>query len=411
MRDVDVVVVGAGFAGLACATALAHRGFTVVVLERKRAAGQTMHTTGILVKEAAERLDLPANLVRRVSGIRLISPSLRVLELDAPDYFFLTTDTPALMRHFSEQTERAGVELRYGEGFRPETGDGDIPRSARAPVALPRHGLRCRWLIGSDGPRSAVARAFGLGRNRAFLAGVEVELQGLSLGEPDAFHCFLDANLAPGYIGWAIPGVGFTQVGLATRLPRRPDIDAFLRRVGQVFDVSGGRIVERRGGLIPTEPQLPSHRGNTRLLQPVDHLRFELRCVTRSPLPPRHRHLHDAMLGASDPRHTAHDDRPALHRVQVPPPPLPAVVARAHARTQRTPKPRSLVHLHVDPHLPLRECEIDPAHAPGGLQAQQPFEVRFHTSLLHPLSLDQPDALRRQQSPLGAGVTATHLKL
>src|SRR5439155_19284430 len=45
----DCVVVGASFAGLACATALAGAGARVTVLERKHDPGVKLHTTGILV--------------------------------------------------------------------------------------------------------------------------------------------------------------------------------------------------------------------------------------------------------------------------------------------------------------------------------------------------------------------------
>ncbi len=268
MKTVDVVVVGAGFAGLACATALAHRGFEVVVLERKRSAGQAMHTTGILVKEAAAELEVPSTLVRRVAGIRLYSPGLRrAVDLRSDDYFFLATDTPGLMRYFSQRAQDAGVEVRFGQPFRPDRPPGEAPVEDVGTVALPHHALRCRWLIGADGPRSAVARSFGLGRNRAFLAGVEAELDGVSLGEPEAFHCFLTRELAPGYLGWAVPSVGIVQVGLAARLPRRPDIDAFLRRIAAVVDLRDARIVDRRGGLIPVGGLVrPFARGRVLLL-------------------------------------------------------------------------------------------------------------------------------------------------
>ena len=50
----DLVIVGASFAGLIAAKTAAMRGLKVVVLESKPDAGQRVHTTGILVKEAAE---------------------------------------------------------------------------------------------------------------------------------------------------------------------------------------------------------------------------------------------------------------------------------------------------------------------------------------------------------------------
>ena len=54
----DCVVVGASFAGLACATALARAGLRVTVLERKADVGEKLHTTGILVKDAIDQIAL-----------------------------------------------------------------------------------------------------------------------------------------------------------------------------------------------------------------------------------------------------------------------------------------------------------------------------------------------------------------
>ncbi|WP_242164334.1 FAD-dependent oxidoreductase [Lysobacter sp. M15] len=94
----DVVVVGASFAGAACAIAAAQRGLRVCVLERKRDPGDKLRTTGIIVKEAAEQTllnQLPASLTRRIEEVRLYAPSLKQVTLAAPGYYFLTTDTPA----------------------------------------------------------------------------------------------------------------------------------------------------------------------------------------------------------------------------------------------------------------------------------------------------------------------------
>ncbi len=70
-------------------------------------------------------------------------------------------------------------------------------------------------------------------------------------GVEERLHVFLDSRLAPGYIGWVVPGVGITQVGLAARAPVRPDLDRFIERISSVFDLSGASRVGTRGGLIP----------------------------------------------------------------------------------------------------------------------------------------------------------------
>jgi digeranylgeranylglycerophospholipid reductase len=241
----DVGIIGAGFAGLACARTAARRGLRVLVIDRKSEAGVRMHTTGLLVKEAAERWEIPAALTQRVSGIRLYSPALAKLDLAASGYYFLATDTPALIRWFAREARRAGAHLRFA---RPYQG----VRRVGGGFKLHGSGERVRYLIGADGPRSRVAAEFGLGRNTQFLLGVESDYDGVAGIDPERLHCFLDRRLARGYIGWVVPGYrGTAQVGLACRQPDRPQLGAFERKLARLFDFSGARRVGRRGGLIP----------------------------------------------------------------------------------------------------------------------------------------------------------------
>jgi digeranylgeranylglycerophospholipid reductase len=226
-----VEIVGASFAGLACAHACAVRGVRTIVWERKRDPGEAVRTTGLLVKEAAELLDPPPELTRKIRAVRVYAPSLRSVDLEAPGYYFLATDTPGLLRMLARRAEEVGADLRWAEAFDP----------ARRPPML----------VGADGPRSTVARAAGLGRNHRFLTGIEVEFEGVRDVE-DRLHVFLDPRLAPGYIAWIVPGVGdITQIGLAGTRAGRPQLDRFLDRISGTFDLSSARRVGNRAGPIP----------------------------------------------------------------------------------------------------------------------------------------------------------------
>ena len=118
----DCVVVGASFAGLACATALARAGARVTVLEKKSDPGEKLHTTGIIVKDAIDQValldDLPSTLVRRINGVRLYAPNLRYVDLAAPGYYFLATDTPEVMRWLASRAEDAGARIVYRTSLR-----------------------------------------------------------------------------------------------------------------------------------------------------------------------------------------------------------------------------------------------------------------------------------------------------
>ena len=151
--DFDVVVVGASFAGAACALAAAQRGLRVCVLERKRDPGDKLRTTGIIVKEAAEHTllnRLPSRMTRRIESVRLYAPSLRQVALAAPGYYFLTTDTPAVMRWLATQLQAHAIDLRLGQAFTD---------AERTDVGWQVQGVgHARYLVGADGARSRVAR-------------------------------------------------------------------------------------------------------------------------------------------------------------------------------------------------------------------------------------------------------------
>lgn len=248
----DCTIVGASFAGLACATVLARRGLRVRVLERKPDPGDKLHTTGIIVKEVVDQIalfdHLPSELVRAVPGVRLYAPNMRFVDLEAPGYYFLSTDTPNVIRWLAEQAQQAGVELTCGTSFTGAT-------KIRTGYQLNDVG-DTRYLIGADGPNSQVAKSLALGQNQKFLAGVEYEFADLTLAADDRLHCFLDRKLAPGYIGWMVPGVGVTQIGLARRMHHDPEamkrvMEKFLDKIAPIADVRGREPASIRAGMIP----------------------------------------------------------------------------------------------------------------------------------------------------------------
>ncbi len=240
----DLVIVGASFAGLAAAKTAAMRGLKVAVLDAKPEAGHRVATTGILVKEAAEEFDVPHSLTRRVYGVRLYAPNLKHVDLFAPGSFFLTTETGRLLNWLAQEAMRAGAHILWRTPFMGATRQGGV-------FVFSSVNISARHILGADGAKSAVARHFGLGRNRRFLAGIEAEFDNLELADTRFLHCFVDSDLAPGYIAWVAPGPSAFHAGLAAGPGRRPHLQAFLRKSEPIFGFSGARLIARRTGRIP----------------------------------------------------------------------------------------------------------------------------------------------------------------
>lgn len=257
-KEFDLIVVGASFAGLRCAAAAALRGLRVGVIDQKPRAGARVRTTGIFVQEAADELDFPARLSRKIKGVRLYAPKGEAIDLASPGYAFQATDTPALLDWMAEETGRAGAELMFGRAFTGAT-------RTTTGFALDGLNIAAQFLVGADGAKSRVAQALNLSRNRHFLYGVEIGVPNDTQVSADHLHCFVSARHAPGYIAWAVPGPAHLQIGLATSRGRKPAIDDVYALVRKNLGLKPAGVIDRRAGVIPCGGRLP-HIGNDRAL-------------------------------------------------------------------------------------------------------------------------------------------------
>lgn len=256
MHRAQTLVVGAGLAGLQCARRLAIRGHDVVLIDRKASVTDGIQTTGIFVRKTWEDFPLPdEQLGAPIREVTLHSPARRAMTLRADHDEFRLGRMPWILLYMLEQCVRAGV--RWMPSTRFVSADDDVVTIERGRRS---EQIGVQFVVGADGPRSRVARTYGLDRNTEFLIGVEDVVA--SRGGPPALHCYLDPRLAPGYIAWLIDDGAEAHVGVAGYRNRFDPVDA-LRRFREI--VQAGHAIERRGGLIPVNGIL-RRIGNQRAL-------------------------------------------------------------------------------------------------------------------------------------------------
>lgn len=254
MESYDVVIIGAGLAGLQTSRLLAENGFRVALVDRKPALDRSIHTTGIFVRRTLEDFAFPENgLGPPVRDVTLYSPARRGLELSSPNVEFRVGRMGLLYRQFLDDAIREGVDWLSGTQFvrLEELNQGlELQLNARG------HSLRIRstYLVGADGANSQAAKALRLDENQEWIVGVEEVLEGVPLNGPARFHCFLDPRLAPGYLAWAVHDGEQVHIGVGGYPARFDPIAAlkeFRRSLSSILDLRDARFIERRGGRIP----------------------------------------------------------------------------------------------------------------------------------------------------------------
>lgn len=254
MESYDVVIIGAGLAGLQVAWLLAERNFRVLLVDRKASLDRSIHTTGIFVRRTLEDFSLPEDcLGPAVRHVRLYSPARRWLDLASAHDEFRVGRMGLLYQRYLNRAICAGVvwmpSSKFVDCAKLETG-----LAIRVEDRTGLRVIRTRYLVGADGTTSRVAEALDLDRNREWIVGVEEVFEGVPLEGPPIFHCFLDPKIAPGYLAWAVHDGEQVHIGVGGYAAQFDPVKAlkqFRESLDDIFDLRTARFIERRGGRIP----------------------------------------------------------------------------------------------------------------------------------------------------------------
>lgn len=254
MNEYEVVVIGAGLAGLQCSRLLGKRGIKTLLVDRKNTLADAVHTTGIFVRRTLEDFDFPEDcLGPAISHVTLYSPARRSLDLSSPHAEFRIGKMSALYNRMLEQCQRAAVVWQPNTRYAGHSSSG-TDLIVRIDCDSQRREVRTRFLVGADGANSRVARALNLDTNREWIVGVEDVFHNVPLAGPPRLHCFLDSELAPGYLAWVANDGDEAHVGVggySSSFEPLVAIEKFRASLEGIVDLRKAQHVERRAGRIP----------------------------------------------------------------------------------------------------------------------------------------------------------------
>jgi len=256
----DVLVIGAGLAGLQCTRLLAGHGLRVGLVDRKQSLVEAVHTTGIFVRRSLEDFALPtAHLGPAIRHVSIHSPGRRVLDMESDRDEFRIGRMGPLYERMLKDCRAAGADWLPATTFQEST-----PTPGGSLVRLRENGeersASARFVIGADGTNSRVARSLALSENRRWIVGIEEVFEG-TIGSGPRLHVFFDRRVAPGYIAWIADDGTSLHVGVGgypSKFQPAAALEQFRRSLAELVRWDALRLVERRGGRIPVGSVLPN---------------------------------------------------------------------------------------------------------------------------------------------------------
>ena len=248
----DVVVIGAGPAGLTASAKLASLGHDVVVLEEHAEVGSPVHCTGVLGVDAFDELDLPREPILTITGaasFRYGHGEPVIVETDRIKAAVI--DRGRFDAALAVRAAAAGVDVRTSARV---DGLDVLPDGVHVRVrdGAPVHARVCVLACGAN---YRFNRELGLGVPRAFVQTAQVETPFALLPRIDVRF---SREVAPGGFAWAVPflrgGRPYARLGLFCDEGAAVRFAAFCRQIADENGVDAASLPAPRLKMLPLGP-------------------------------------------------------------------------------------------------------------------------------------------------------------
>jgi geranylgeranyl reductase family protein len=266
MQEYDVIIVGGGPIGGHVATQIAKKNFNVAIFEKKKEVGLPINCAGLVTPRVFDILDISkeASIQNEIKGAHIHSPSGNILPIGGDKVHALVIDRSIFDKKIIKKAEEKGAEFFLNTNVLSAQ---KIDTHIEVKTSQ-KQDVRCKILIGADGPHSTIRDKFLLPQPTGFLRGIGAEITNINI-DPNFVQIFVGKNIAPGFFAWIIPtdkkGTS-ARIGLCidqkNSYPPKHFFSNFLenKKVSSLLD--GMKITKHIGGIVPLGVLKKTYKSN-----------------------------------------------------------------------------------------------------------------------------------------------------
>ena len=254
----DIIVVGCGPAGAYASKTLAEKGLSVYCIDKRQELGAPVRCGEGLSAETFKNLNIkPLNkfIAKDIYGFRVVAPNGAEVLLKDKKLSGYLLERKIFDKHLGILAARAGARVEAKTRCTDLIIENGFVKGIKAERFGESFEVESKIVVAADGIDSKIARIAGIdtvNKLNDICAGVQYELAGIDIKDPDLLEFYFGNKVAPGGYLWVFPkGRDVANVGIGIRgSERRPALrylDEFIQnnesfKKGSIIEVNAGGV-------------------------------------------------------------------------------------------------------------------------------------------------------------------------
>ena len=253
MKEFDVIIIGAGPAGSACAKKLAEAGLSVMIYDRRAEIGNPKRC-GEGLSENAENIigKIPERCIaQHIKGARLYVPNGKNIDAKGEGYVL---ERHVFDKWLATEAVKAGAKIQCNTLISEIIIENGFSKGVRGHFINKQFEARAKLVVCATGAESPLPQQAGLKtacKLNLVDTCIQYEMAGIECDQ-DFIHIFLGNEIAPrGYV-WIFPkGNGTANVGIGIVPGKRTPKEYLDEWIASRPEIAKGSIIEVNGGIVP----------------------------------------------------------------------------------------------------------------------------------------------------------------